>query len=495
MRPSAPPRPSARRPQRTPRPVTPRVPAPHHDRWVLRTLTSLLVVAVLAAAAVAFYEANTDGTIYSGVRLGGVDVGGLSRAEALQRLRAASLTPATGHIAVLAAGQQWDIAPAQLGAALDVPASVDAAYSMGRTGGPLQRLSAQIHLLVNGRALPLVESYDPAALDAYARVLAAQVARAPRPAALVVMATGPLVQPRQDGARLDLVGATAALATALKGGAATIHLPVTTVPAPRDASALRAEMARLSRLLGTHITITALGHSWTLTRADLAALWRVDTAVHDGRVSYSDRVDHTAATAYVWPRVTALAQPGRDARLLIDGASVRVLAGRDGRVVDSGAAVALLAAAVSRGRDITLALPVVNGPTVTTAEASAVAARLRLTLRGTVVWLPTRHWMIPPATIARALTIQRVAAITGARLVPHLDASAIAAALPGSAALASNAPRKAAVVTRGGHTVHIPAVDGHRPDYAALVAEMLASPTPPGRAVYHLPIAPIPPAS
>ncbi len=450
----------------------------------------------LVGGAVAFYEASTDGAIYSGVRLGGVDVGGLSRAEALQRLRAAALAPANGHLTLLAAGQEWDVAPARLGAGLDVPASVAAAYRLGRTGGIVQRLGEQIGLLLNGRSLPLVGSYDAAAVRSYVRTLAAQADRPPRPAALLVTPAGPTVQPAQDGVRLDQRGAAGALAAALIGaGDPVVHLPVATLPAPRDMAALNGERSHLEQLLGARITMTALGHSWTLTRADLAALLRVDTIVRGRRVAYVDRVDHTAATAYVWPRVTALAQPGRDALLLIDGASVRVIAGRDGRVVDSGAAVAMLSAAVRLGRDATLALPVVNGPTVSNAEARAVAARLRLTLRTTVVWLPRRHWAIPAATIARALTIQRVPAIGGARLVPHLDVAAIAAALPGSAALVSNAPRKATVVRRGGRDVLVPAVQGHRPDYAALAAEMLASPTPPGRAVYHLPIAAYSPAS
>src|SRR5207249_4928196 len=145
--------------------------------------------------------------------------------------------------------------------------------------------------------------------------------------------------------------------------------------------------------------------------------------------------------------------------------------------------------AVARGISTTLALPIINGPTVSNAEAAAVAARLRPTLRTTVVWLPQRHWAIPPAAIAGALTLQRIPAITGARLVPRLDPAAIAAHLPGSSALAGNPPRNAAVVRRGARYVVIPAVAGHHPNYAALAAEMLASPCPPCRAVYHLPIA------
>lgn len=241
-----------------------------------------------------------------------------------------------------------------------------------------------------------------------------------------------------------------------------------------------------------------------LARADLARMLRVDRARVGHTVSFALHIDRSAVTAYVWPRAASLARPGVDARIAIaiSGAAVTVMPGRDGRVVDAGAAVALLSAAIRRGGDVSVApvapvvsvvMPIVNGPTVTNEEAAVVAARLRRTLRPTVVWLPRRHWAIAPKAIAGALSLQRVPAITGARLVARLDAAAIAAQLPGSSALAWAPPRNAAVVKRGGRFVVIPAVSGTRPNYAALAAEMLASPTPPDRAVYHLPIAPVPP--
>src|SRR5205823_11384587 len=71
-----------------------RPPVPHtllygeRDARGLRALAALLVIAVLAGATVGLYELHMAGKIYPGVRLGGVDVGGLARGHALQRLRA-----------------------------------------------------------------------------------------------------------------------------------------------------------------------------------------------------------------------------------------------------------------------------------------------------------------------------------------------------------------------------------------------------------------------
>lgn len=230
------------------------------------------------------------------------------------------------------------------------------------------------------------------------------------------------------------------------------------------------------------LAITAGVHTWRLAPADLARMRATDPPGHP------IAVDHAAVAAYVARQATAIDRPGRDAAVLYKGGIVRVIPGRDGQVVDRVAAVDRLSAALAHGQAASIAWPLVNGPTVTNAEALRVARQLRRTLRTTVVWLPQRHWAIPPVAIVAMVAMHRIAAPTGARLVASLDSAALAAHLPGSAPLTRTPARSAAVVNRQGRYVVIPAVKGSHANYAALAAEMLRSPTPPGRAVYHLPI-------
>src|SRR5207244_10677942 len=139
----------------------------------------------------------------------------------------------------------------------------------------------------------------------------------------------------------------ALLSTALRGDQPiSVHLPVVaTRPAISTAAALR-ESARLSRLLAARITITAPGHSWRLSRADLASLLRLFTVRRGHATVYADRVDHTVVAGYIWPRAASVDRPGRDAHVSYKAGKVRLRPGRDGRVADRGAAVARLAAAV-----------------------------------------------------------------------------------------------------------------------------------------------------
>jgi len=240
-------------------------------------------------------------------------------------------------------------------------------------------------------------------------------------------------------------------------------------------------------------TISAGGHRWPIARTDLATMLRPASGLAAARLRAADRhVDRAAVAAYVAYQAVTLDRPGRDAAVLYDGGVVRVRDGRDGQVVDRATATNRLLTALRQGHSATIVWPMVDSPTVTNGEARAMADKLRHTLRTTVVWLPMRHWALTPARIAAALTLRRVTTPTAARLVAHLDPAALSAELPGSAQLATVTARDARIVVTGGRAVVIPAAEGRRPNYVALAAEMLRS--PPGRAVYHLPLTPVQPA-
>jgi len=299
---------------------------------------------------------------------------------------------------------------------------------------------------------------------------------------------------------LLLVALVAALAAALLD---TAPLLTGRSPGALDLSALLPMRVRVRLGLaapgpaaasGPRLTIVAGDRSWPLTAADLASMRPRGTAVYRGHgnalaSAAAPAVDRAAVATYVRRRAGALDRAGRDAGVLYDGGVARVYRGLDGQVVDRAAATDRLVAALRQAGasgTATVTWPLVSGLTVTNGEARRMADELKRTLRTTVVWLPGRHWAITPAQIAAALTLERVRTGTTARLVARLDSAAIAARLPGSERLARGAARGPAVVVRAGRLVGTPAVAGRYPNYAALADEMLRS--PPGRAVYHLPI-------
>jgi hypothetical protein len=80
----------------------------------------VLVVSAGTAFAAYRYDASTSDRILPGVRIAGVDVGGMRRDEAVRTLREKAEETLYGDLVVRAAGRSWTVTPASLGMTADV---------------------------------------------------------------------------------------------------------------------------------------------------------------------------------------------------------------------------------------------------------------------------------------------------------------------------------------------------------------------------------------
>ena len=105
---------------------------------VARLLTRVLLVVALFVAAGAtglgLYAASHQGRIYQGVHVAGLDLGGLSAADARARLDAHFAEYAGRPLTLTAGDQAFQITPAEAGARLDSAATIAAAMNWGRQG-------------------------------------------------------------------------------------------------------------------------------------------------------------------------------------------------------------------------------------------------------------------------------------------------------------------------------------------------------------------------
>jgi len=95
------------------------------------------VVALLCALAVAAYaidRANSD-KIANGIRVGGVDVGGMSADQAKTRLHSKLVTPLDKPVTVTYNGTKYVLNPDNLQVRADIDGMVDAALRASRSGG------------------------------------------------------------------------------------------------------------------------------------------------------------------------------------------------------------------------------------------------------------------------------------------------------------------------------------------------------------------------
>lgn len=109
-------------------------------RTRIAVITGVIALLVLAGAGgvYAYDKANAE-TIAKGVRVGGVEVGGLTPAEARTKLRSSVLDPLSRPVKVRAHGKRFRLTAERAELAVDVDGSVRAALDRSREGSILER--------------------------------------------------------------------------------------------------------------------------------------------------------------------------------------------------------------------------------------------------------------------------------------------------------------------------------------------------------------------
>jgi lipoprotein-anchoring transpeptidase ErfK/SrfK len=138
---------------------------------------------LLAGAAYAIDRAHSD-QIADGVRVGGVDVGGLSTDEARHRLRKRLADSLEKPVAARFENRTFTLTPRQLRLRADIDGMVDAALNASRSGGfPSRVWRYATGASVDRRIAPRI-TYSAQALDAFVTGVARQINRPARDASV-----------------------------------------------------------------------------------------------------------------------------------------------------------------------------------------------------------------------------------------------------------------------------------------------------------------------
>ena len=109
------------------------------------------IVALLSVLAGCFSTTELeDGIIMDGVRIAGIDVGGMTKEEALTALTPAISDYEENTMVVSVLDQQVELSPSLTEISLDAQAAVDAAYELGRSGSRTARKEQQLKALTTG---------------------------------------------------------------------------------------------------------------------------------------------------------------------------------------------------------------------------------------------------------------------------------------------------------------------------------------------------------
>jgi vancomycin resistance protein YoaR len=327
----------------------------------------LCLFAVLAALGFGLLYAGSPHSLADGTRVDGVDVGGMSRAQARETLEQRWQQVAKVPVRFTSGTHSYSLTAAQLGVRVDWAKAVDEAASRG-DGFGFVRGFRRLKL----RLFPADETSTASASASavgYELGLMAKAIDAPhRNAQLVRRGLEFSVVPGETGRVLDRPAAAALIVSAL--GSVERHpvvLPVQ-VDAPEVTAASLARVRRSAALaVSAPVTLTVGPTHLKLPR------WRIATMLdlsQPGKLRLGGR----AATAELERLQQMVNRSPRDADWAVGaGGSVRVVPAQPGLTLDvTKTADLILAAATRPGRRVA-ALPVSEqAPSRTTAQATAL---------------------------------------------------------------------------------------------------------------------------
>lgn len=173
-------------------------------RLTLLAATGVLLLLMLVALFIAAHETRYAGRVYPGVSTFGVDLTGMTQAEALHLLDARFVYDDEAVFTLTYGTQTWTLTAGELGVFFDAEQTANAALLIGRTGTLPDNLIAQTDVWFNGRAIAPIIVYDQAEAEALLTRIAWEIDQPMQDGNLMLMGTQVVGVEGQAGRTLDV---------------------------------------------------------------------------------------------------------------------------------------------------------------------------------------------------------------------------------------------------------------------------------------------------
>jgi vancomycin resistance protein YoaR len=319
---------------------------------------------LLAAALVVplFYAGSPD-RLANGTRIAGIDVGGLTSADATRLLERRAARVARVPLPFVAAGHRFALTPRMLGVEVDWASAVKAAERQGGGFGIVRGYRRLELEFFPADLAPSINAYD-AALDYELDQIGRAVNTPHHEARLVRRGLHISIAGGTTGRVLDRGVARETIVRALASfSRRPVALPVRTDSPRVTVASISPKQRRAATIVSAPLRLTVAGTTLRVPRWRLAKILDLKTLRFTG----------PAADRYFARLERQVDRPPADATFAVRSSGIRVVPARPGLVLDVPKSAALMLAAASRpvNRVTTLALSV-RQPARSTAEAQAM---------------------------------------------------------------------------------------------------------------------------
>ena len=267
-------------------------------------LGSLLIFPLSVLVFSLAFNLMNVGRILPGVSVAGINLSTVPRTEALDRLEKDFVYLEEGNIVLSYKEGSWSFTPAELGLSLDAEASIEAAYSFGRSIVPWTQIEQQFQSLRSGydRAPRLV--YDGMVAHAALEEIAAQINQQTIEAELSIEGLNVQVKPGQVGLELETENVLNFLsAQLLRLQDEELSLPVSEFP-PRIVD-VSAQATIANEILSQPLIISPGGNypnnpeAWVFQPDQLASFLSIERIDNNDGAEYVIGLDRQIMTAFL----------------------------------------------------------------------------------------------------------------------------------------------------------------------------------------------------
>ena len=185
----------------------------------------LLSIGGVSFAAYRYDQATAD-RILPGVTIAGVDVGGLTRSQAIAAVQAKADQRLSAALTISAAGRTWTVTPKELGQAANVDTAVDEALQASASLSMFSRVWHRVRHESVGVSLDLTYGSGGSAVGSLVSAIAKQVTKSPVNADVSIENGKVVFRKAKDGRELGVKVAEKRVLAALDSGSLSVSLPV-----------------------------------------------------------------------------------------------------------------------------------------------------------------------------------------------------------------------------------------------------------------------------
>jgi vancomycin resistance protein YoaR len=344
--------------------------------WRSALIVTLTVAVIFAAGALLLlvYGWTHDNAVFNGVSAAGVDLGGLSEQQAVQKISNQIDHQAPRQIVLTNGDQHWIVPASTLGLSFDADATARQSLQVGHSGSLWTRSNDWLKTFASGEEVPLAFSFDDKAAVSALHDLAPSVISPPQNAHYTFAANKTLViQPGRDGVAIDVDGTLNRIRGSIASlSSAPIQIQTQSVQPRIEESTLAPSLKQANAMVSQPVTLSNHGTRWEIPTETLRQMLTVDPSSSGAN---SVTLSSSALETYVAQIADQVKSTGQNAGVKWDSDANQfvVIKSSPGESLDAAATTANIFAALKNGKhDVDVAVTSSAAPVVDSDAQDAI---------------------------------------------------------------------------------------------------------------------------